>query len=393
VTGQVRANTLFDFSIDATFGGFALSLSYSNVLLTDQMVWQLFHYFKEILNKFIEEPNAAVSKERLMGDEEKQKLLHDFNRTDVPYPGDKTIHQLVDEQVSKTPGCIALIGPIGPIGPISLSYRELAEKSGRLAQVLREKGVEPGTIVGIMAEPSVEMIIGILGILKAGGAYLPIDPNYPGERIEYMLRDSGAGILLTHLPEGHRFNGQWSMVNCQLSMSNGQLSIVNCQLSMSTVSTSPTHPTHLCYIIYTSGSTGTPNGVMVEHRALVHLCSWHNRYYSVTSADRATKFAGFGFDASVWEIFPYLVVGASLYIIDDETKMEVERLNRYFEKNRITIAFLPTQMGEQFMEVDNRSLRKLLVGGDKLRRFKKRRYELYNNYVRLSTRWSPLPEG
>jgi amino acid adenylation domain-containing protein/non-ribosomal peptide synthase protein (TIGR01720 family) len=387
VTGQVRANTLFDFSIDATFGGFALSLSYSNVLLTDQMVWQLFHYFKEILNKFIEEPNAAVSKERLMGDEEKQKLLHDFNRTDVPYPGDKTIHQLVDEQVSKTPGCIALIGPIGPIGPISLSYRELAEKSGRLAQVLREKGVEPGTIVGIMAEPSVEMIIGILGILKAGGAYLPIDPNYPGERIEYMLRDSGAGILLTDLPEGHRFNGQWSMVNCQLSMSNGQwsmsngqLSIVNGQWSMSTVSTSPTHPTHLCYIIYTSGSTGTPNGVMVEHRALVHLCSWHNRYYSVTSADRATKFAGFGFDASVWEIFPYLVVGASLYIIDDETKMEVERLNRYFEKNRITIAFLPTQMGEQFMEVDNRSLRKLLVGGDKLRRFKKRRYELYNNY-------------
>jgi len=404
VTGQVRANTLFDFSIDATFGGFVLSLSYSNVLLTDQMVWQLIHYFKEILNKFIEEPNAAVSKERLLGDEEKQKLLYDFNRTDDPYPGDKTIHQLVDEQAKRAGDKIAVIGSshlVGTrfiasgIGTTSITYGELNKKSNQLAWLLGEKGVKPDTIVGIMAEPSIEMIIGILGILKAGGAYLPIDPNYPEERIKYMLRDSGTGILLTDLPDGHRFNGQWSMVNDQLSIVNCQWSMVNDQLSMSTVSPSPTHlthpthpthlthlthPTHLCYIIYTSGSTGTPNGVMVEHRALVHLCSWHNRYYSVTSADRATKFAGFGFDASVWEIFPYLIVGASLYIVDDETKMEVERLNRYFEKNRITIAFLPTQMGEQFMEVDNRSLRKLLVGGDKLRLFKKRRYELYNNY-------------
>jgi amino acid adenylation domain-containing protein/non-ribosomal peptide synthase protein (TIGR01720 family) len=375
VTGQVRANTLFDFSIDSTFGEFVLSLSYSNLLLTDPMVWQLIHYFKEILNKFIEEPNAAAAKEQLISDEEKQKLLYDFNRTDDPYPGDKTIHELFEDQVSKTPDYIALIGPICPIGPISLSYKEMAKKSNQLARLLGEKGVKPDTIVGIMAEPSVEMIIGILGILKAGGAYLPIDPNYPEERIKYMLRDSGTGILLTDLPEGHRFNGQWSMVNYQLSMSN-----VSHSLTHLTHPTHPTYPTHLCYVIYTSGSTGTPNGVMVEHQSLVNLCFWHNRYYSITSADRATKFAGTGFDASVWEIFPYLIAGASLYIIDDETKMEVEKLNRYFEKNRITIAFLPTPMGEQFMEVENRSLRKLLVGGDKLRLFRKRRYELYNNY-------------
>jgi amino acid adenylation domain-containing protein len=142
------------------------------------------------------------------------------------------------------------------------------------------------------------------------------------------------------------------------------------------------NPGNLAYVIYTSGSTGRPRGVMVEHRSLVNLCWWHNCNFSVTASDRAPKYAGLGFDASVWEIFPYLVAGASLYIIDDRIKLEIEKLNHYFDIHNITIGFLPTQMCEQFMLAGYSpvSLRVLLTGGDKLQRYVKRSYRLVNNY-------------
>jgi amino acid adenylation domain-containing protein len=142
----------------------------------------------------------------------------------------------------------------------------------------------------------------------------------------------------------------------------------------------PCRADDLAYVIFTSGSTGRPKGVMVEHKALNNLCHWHNTYYSVTPGDRAVKYAGFEFDASVWEIFPYLIAGTRLYILNEEMKLDIDRLNRYFEENRITIGFLPTQMCEQFMQFDNRSLRVLLTGGDKLNNFRKQDYRLANNY-------------
>ncbi|MGD2085177.1 MAG: condensation domain-containing protein [Candidatus Aminicenantes bacterium] len=138
----------------------------------------------------------------------------------------------------------------------------------------------------------------------------------------------------------------------------------------------------LAYVVFTSGSTGNAKGVMVEHRSLVNMCYWHNRCYGVMEKDHATKYAGFGFDASIWEVFPYLIKGASLHIIKDEIKLDIEKLKRYYEARDITISFLPTQLGEQFisMEQPNRSLRILLTGGDKLNDFRNQPYDLYNNY-------------
>ncbi|MDB5084038.1 MAG: lchAB, partial [Bacilli bacterium] len=139
-------------------------------------------------------------------------------------------------------------------------------------------------------------------------------------------------------------------------------------------------PHDLAYMIYTSGTTGQPKGVMIEHHSLVNLCFWHNAQFAVCERDRSAKYAGFGFDASVWEIFPYLIVGAEIHIIDESIRLDVDRLNDYFEQHGITITFLPTQLCEQFMELDNRSLRILLTGGDKLKLAAKRRYTLVNNY-------------
>ncbi|MEH7354706.1 amino acid adenylation domain-containing protein, partial [Neobacillus drentensis] len=251
-----------------------------------------------------------------------------------------------------------------------LTYRELNEKANQLARVLRYKGVVPDSIVGIMVEPSIEMLIGIMATLKAGGGYLPIDTKYPKERIQYMLEDSRTSILLAQkdLLEID-FRGEIIDLNNEeeYSTEGDNLQSVNSSNA-------------LAYVIYTSGSTGKPKGVMVEHTSLVNLCFWHNNYYEVDESDKAAKYAGVGFDASVWEIFPYLISGASIHIISDELKLDVNKLNKYFEENEISIGFMPTQVFEQFIRLENNSLRRLLTGADTLRYTENKNYEIYNNY-------------
>jgi amino acid adenylation domain-containing protein/non-ribosomal peptide synthase protein (TIGR01720 family) len=311
-------------------------------------------------------PDIPVKDIDLLTAEEKDTLLYEFNNTKAEYPKDKTIQELFEEQVEKTPDNIAVV-----FEDKQLTYLELNEKSNQLARVLREKGIKPGSIVGIMAKQSLEMVEAILAVLKAGGAYLPIDPEYPGDRIRYMLEDSNTSILLTSSSLSGKVNFRGEI----LPMEDGAV--------YNPDSSNPekvNQPSHLAYVIYTSGSTGKPKGVMIEHKSLVNLCKWHIDYYNVTGVDRSTKYAGFGFDASVWEIFPYMLAGASIHIIPDDIKLDVRKLNDYFEKNDISISFLPTQLCQQFMEIKNRSLRKLLTGGDKLSSYTKQDYELVNNY-------------
>ncbi|MFB0709533.1 non-ribosomal peptide synthetase, partial [Bacillus velezensis] len=136
----------------------------------------------------------------------------------------------------------------------------------------------------------------------------------------------------------------------------------------------------LAYMIYTSGTTGQPKGVMVEHHALVNLCFWHHDAFAMTADDKSAKYAGFGFDASIWEMFPTWTIGAELHVIDEAIRLDITRLNHYFEEHGVTITFLPTQLAEQFMELENTSLRMLLVGGDKLKRAVKQPYTIVNNY-------------
>ena len=296
----------------------------------------------------------------------KEKNGIDFNGKMVDFNDDKTINELFNEIVKKYPDKSAVI-----FKEQKLSYQELNKKANIIANKLRKKNITRDNIVGILIDPSLEMLIGIMGILKAGAAYLPIDTEYPKDRIEYMIEDSKATILLTKktLINGFNFNGDI------IDLEDENLYVGN--------SSEPkliNSPTDLAYVIYTSGSTGKPKGVLIEHRSLINLCEWHNRFYEVTSNDNSTKYAGFSFDASVWEIFPYLIAGASIHIIDKSIKLDVSALNNYFEKNKISIAFLPTQMCEQFMTTENKSLRKLVTGGDKLNVFKKKSYDVINNY-------------
>jgi non-ribosomal peptide synthetase component F len=201
---------------------------------------------------------------------------------------------------------------------VQLTYKELNEKSYQLAEVLREKGVRADNIVGIMLERSVEMIIGILGILKAGGAYLPIDPGYPRERIDYMLKDSGAGILLTNLSAGHHFH-----------RSSNQFSTH--------------HPGNLAYVIYTSGSTGKPRGVMVNHCPVVNILTALQRMYPFKETDAYLGKTSYLFDVSVIELFGWFLGGGRLVLLEKGGERDPGKILAAVEYHRIThINFVPT---------------------------------------------------
>ncbi|MDU0072246.1 MULTISPECIES: non-ribosomal peptide synthetase [Bacillus] len=344
-------------------------MEYNTALFKDETISRWSKYWLNLLEAVADNPNIRLSELSLLDEAEKRRIVEAWNDTALDVPSDKTIHELFEAQVSRTPDHGAAV-----FNGRRWTYRELNARANRLARLLIEKGARPEQRIGIMVKPSLEMAAGVLSILKAGAAYVPIDPAYPEQRVKYILEDSGAELLLTQtgtaVPDG--FCGETILLDAVLAGEVTSEDEVNPQ--------SEAKPDNLAYLIYTSGTTGRPKGVMVEHHSLVNLCYWHNDEFVVTERDKSAKYAGFGFDASVWEMFPYWIAGSELHMIDEAIRMDIVRLNQYFEEHGITITFLPTQLCEQFMELDNKSLRVLLTGGDKLKRVEKRGYTLVNNY-------------
>jgi amino acid adenylation domain-containing protein len=397
IEGSGSINTLFNFDVNITMGNFLISLSYSDALIHDELALNCLRFFETFLKRFIHEPEHLLEKGDLLSEEEKQDLLVKFNSSEAAYPHDKTLHELFATQVEKTPDHIAVVGKAQSAerraqsktrhAPCAmrhaLSYRELAERSGYPAYLLREKGVQPGTVVGIKVGRSLEMVIGILGILRAGGAYLPIDPDYPRERIDFMLNDSDAGILLTDTSsEGHHFNCQLSIVNYQLLMS-----LLKTPLHHSSFIEIPHHSGSLAYIIYTSGTTGRPKGVLVEHRNAVNTVSWFGRQYRVRPGVRLLMMSDYTFDASVNQVFGTLLHGAVLHIIHPEQLSDIHGLRQLIEQRGIHIInFVPTFLTELLAGKEKlKSLQVVISGAEPLGEgFKEemlgKGYALYNHY-------------
>ncbi|TWK51749.1 hypothetical protein CHCC20347_3049 [Bacillus paralicheniformis] len=364
----------FDLTLTAAEedGLLVFEMEYNTALFKHESIERWRGYLLNLLEAVAENPDARLSELSLLDEAEKRRIVQNWNETRLAVLEDKTVHELFEAQVLRTPDHGAAV-----YNGVKWTYKELNARANRLARLLIEKGVRPEQRIGIMVKPSLEMAAGVIAILKAGAAYVPIDPGYPAERIGYVLRDSGAELLLTQsgLTVPDTFTGDVIDLNREGSILDGELYPED-DMNPNAQAQSD----NLAYLIYTSGTTGQPKGVMVEHRSLVNLCYWHNDAFKVTEQDKSAKYAGFGFDASVWEMFPYWIAGAELHIIDESIRMDITRLNQYFEENGITITFLPTQLCEQFMELDNQSLRVLLTGGDKLKRIEKRNYTLVNNY-------------
>lgn len=351
--------------------GLFCELEYRTRLFAPETIKRLAGHFLHILQQVTANPASTLDKLELVTREEKQQLLAVFNHPETALPA-RTIQQIFEERVRENPVQIATV-----FKGAHLTYGELNVSANQLAYTLRHKGVKPETIVGIMLEPALEVLAGMLGILKSGGAFLLIDPDHPVARIEYMLKDGGVQILLTqrHLIKGMDFAGE------MMYLEEEDFSGPGASDAQALENPAPLNQPHdLAYVIYTSGTTGEPNGVMIEHRALLNFSLWHSAEYGVSAADRISKYAGFGFDATIFEIFPYITAGATIHFIPKEMRLDLQALNHYFEENDITVAFLPTQLAEQFMVIENHSLRMLLTGGDKLKIYHPQSYQVINNY-------------
>jgi amino acid adenylation domain-containing protein len=257
-----------------------------------------------------------------------------------------------------------------------LTYGELQGKAKKLMNSLLSAGVRRDVPVGVLLNRSPSFVAAGLAVLMAGGAYVPLDPAYPVERLDFMLKDAGIQIGITDR-------------NCsQLSKTEGVSWLdIDDPGTHSMQQIEPEEPgAHgLAYIIYTSGSTGRPKGVQIEHSALLNLVNWHISAFGVSAMDRASQCASVGFDAAVWEIWPYLVAGASVFMIDDGTRNNPTALRDWLIHNQISIAFVPTPIAEQLIQLDwprDVVLRVLLTGGDKLHRDAPASlpFKLVNNY-------------
>ena len=247
-----------------------------------------------------------------------------------------------------------------------LTYRDLEIRSSRLAKRLRSLGVGPDVIVGLCLERSPDLVVGALGILKAGGAYLPLDPSHPVEHLARLLNDAAPRILVTaacladRLPRGDR-----RLIDLDAEApDDGPEPPGHGSMSIS--------PRSLAYVIYTSGSTGRPKGVEITHGGLSNLVRWHQAAFAVTAQDRATQIAAVGFDAAVWEIWPYLAAGASVHIPDEAIRQNPEALRDWLVSEEISVTFLPTPMAERMMTLAwpaGAPLRALLTGADTLHRY------------------------
>lgn len=358
--------TNYDFNLIVIPGKrMTIKLNYNGKVFHPAIIEMIADHIRTLITGILDDPGVSIRKIDIVTEREKQRILADFNSTEMNFP-DQTIHELFEAAAAQYPENIALISE-----DRRLTYRELNQKANRLAGLLRSQGVKPDTIVAIVAERSMAMVLAVLGILKAGGAYLPIDPEYPEERIRFMLEDSRTKIVVTQRRLAEKYRWEQEVIDLD-DETNFEGVAVNPEMI--------NRPQDLAYVIYTSGSTGKPKGVMVEHRSLVNLSTWHNRFYQVTQFDRSTQYAGCGFDAAVWEIFPYMIAGATVHIISQALQLDIYKLNQYYEKNKISISFLPTPICEQFLGLANQSLRALLTGGDKLRKYEARNYRLFNNY-------------
>ena len=270
--GEVDEETNYDITVGVMLKDkIGLSISYKEGKYEAEEIKRLTGHLKNILWEVSENSKKPVKEIELIDKQEKQQLLYEFNDTCAEYPRDKTIHELFEDQAARTPDNIAVV-----YEDSRLTYRELNEKANQLARVLREKGVVPDSIVGIVVERSLEMIVGIMAILKSGGAYLPIDSEYPKDRIEYMLEDSGAKLLLVQKQTGDKtaFEGE------VIELDDEQLYIEDSSNLQAVNSTD-----NLAYVIYTSGSTGKPKGVMIEHKSVMNILTALQKEYPLTGTD------------------------------------------------------------------------------------------------------------
>jgi surfactin family lipopeptide synthetase A len=341
--------TKFDLCLvlDDRSDGLSGRMIYSTDLFDAATISSLVECWQTLLQSVVADPETHISSVQILPEHERYKLLVEFNQTEKMYPF-TLAHRVFELEAEKNPDAIAV-----KCGEHRLSYRELDRHANQLAHHLRSLGVGPEVPVALSVERSLEMMVGILGILKAGGAYVPLDPAYPRERLEFMLSDCGAAVLLTqaHLPpiggssqtRVVQLDAHWKVIEKEPALAS--------KVDLG--------PENLAYIIYTSGSTGGPKGVEITHGNLAHSTSARLDYYGVTGK-KFLLLSSFAFDSSVATIFHSLCSGASLILPAPEFNWEARQISELISSNQISnILCIPSVYGELLQAADASQLKSL----------------------------------
>ena len=316
------------------------------------------------------DPGRRLSDLPLLGKGERWQVLAEWNDTAGTGRDPRLIMQRVRDVARSAPEAVAVAQE-----ERSLTYGELVRRAAGLAGHLRRLGVAPEDRVAVVSERCPEMIAGLLAVLEAGGAYVPIDPASPAERVAWLLRDSGARVVLAHPALPAALPAEVPVLLLEEGVPAGP------ELPDARID-----PARLAYVVYTSGSTGQPKGVQVSHRSLANLVDWHLETFGVTAADVASHLAGVAFDASVWEIWTCLSAGARLELPPDRARASPLALRSWLAERGVTTAFVPTPMAHELLALEGfggeGALRLLLTGGDELRASPRPgcRFRLWNNY-------------
>ncbi|WP_217607392.1 amino acid adenylation domain-containing protein, partial [Chitinophaga sp. GbtcB8] len=333
-------STQFDlsFSLRESMEGLQLSVTYSTDLFAPATIQRLCTHYEQLLSSVVNDPTATIGSLQLLSTEEEELLLNTFNATDTVYPADQTVADLFALQVARTPDNTAVT-----FESQSLSYRELDAASNQVANYLRSQGIGPGSLVPVCLDRSLEMIIGLLGILKSGGAYVPIDPEYPLERIRYILSDIGAALLLVNKDSQAGLSSLREVA--LVSLDSGLIQ----EHSTDNIDIRPSVQ-DLCYVIYTSGTTGRPKGVMVAHQGLTNRLCWGQQRYGLDVSDTVLQKTTFCFDVSVWELFWPLISGARLLFARVGGHKDPAYLKQLIASEGVTVLHFVPSMLEVFLQ-------------------------------------------
>jgi len=324
--------------------GYTTYFEYCTDLFKSETIELMAKHYVNLIENILKNPQNKLDELSMLDKAEEEQILREFNDTYVEYSKDRTVSQLFEEQVEKTPDNIAVVFENN-----QLTYAELNSKANSLAVKLRAVyGVGPDNFVAMVTERSLEMIIGIFAIIKAGGAYVPIDPTYPEERIQYMLKDSAPKALLTYKAE----------VNTSIPV----IDLADGELWKGFLE-NPKHinkATDLLYMIYTSGTTGQPKGVMIEHKGINNLKNHYKNGLGICSSMTVGMFHNYVFDGSVCDIMMGLLTGSRLIVLNENQIFDIGELKEIIKKEKIDIITLPPQYA---LQTNFKGVKLLMTGG------------------------------
>ena len=283
-----------------------------------------------------------------------REVLDSYNQTDVDYDDTQTIVSLFRHQAATTPDNVAVV-----FKDKKFTYAEVDAISDRIAGYIASKGLGLEDVVSVLIPRCEWMVIASLGVLKAGCAYQPLDPSYPKERLNFMMQDANAKLLIAD----EELRDIVDEYKGDVLLTKDLAGLPNTPNTLSTQIT----PNSLFILLYTSGSTGVPKGCQLTHGNLVTFCHWYQRFYGLKPEHNVAAYASYGFDACMMDMYPALTCGATVHIVPEELRLDLIALNEYFEQNHITHSFMTTQVGYQFASnIENHSLKFLSTGGEKL---------------------------